>query len=94
LAIAVPLFTFAPKLYAWFLQARMAKLYRRLRAVDANLRDDLTAVQGAALQSDLEAIDRAASILPLRHSDMFFALHFHIDRTRVRLERRLIELRS
>jgi TRAP-type uncharacterized transport system substrate-binding protein len=33
-AIIYPLFNFAPKLYRWFLQDRMRKLYRRLRIVE------------------------------------------------------------
>jgi uncharacterized protein len=94
IAIAVPLFSFAPKLVQWFLNVQLAKLYRRLRAVNARLKKEMTATEGEALQGDLETIDRAASILPMRHSDMFFALQLHIDQTRARLDRRLIELRS
>ena len=45
-----------------------------------------------ALQSDLENIDRAANILPMRHSDLFFALLMHIDMTRTRLASRLVQL--
>jgi hypothetical protein len=94
IAVIIPLFTYAPRFYDWLLRAQLVKLYRRLRAVNAHLKKELTAADGAALQSDLENIDRAASVLPMRHSDMFFALQLHIDQTRARLDRRLIELRS
>lgn len=94
LAIAIPLFSYAPRIYAWFLKAQLIRLYRRLRAVNTGLKKELTAADGAVLQSDLETIDHAANILPMRHSDMFFDLKLHIDQTRVRLDRRLLELRS
>jgi hypothetical protein len=39
-------------------------------------------------------IDRAANVLPMRHSDLFFDLMLHIDLARTRLAARLAELRS
>jgi hypothetical protein len=87
-AIVIPLFTFAPKLYAWLLNLQLARLYHRLRLVNARLKDELTADQVTALQGDLEHIDHAANILPMRHSDLFFSLLMHIDMTRTRLAAR------
>jgi hypothetical protein len=46
------------------------------------------------LQNDLNHIDRAANILPMRHSDLFFALLMHIDMTRTRLASRFVELHA
>ena len=89
IAIVIPLFSFAPRLYAWFLQVYMAKLYRRLRLVETELQTELTVPQVEALQTDLKNIDRATHILPMRHSDQFFALRLHIDLTRTRLASRL-----
>jgi hypothetical protein len=60
-------------------------LYRRLRLVSARLKSELSVQQVAALQTDLENIDHAANVLPMRHSDLFFALLMHIDMTRTRL---------
>ena len=94
LAIAIPVFTYAPRLYEWLLRIRLIRLYRRLRAGNARLKESLTADELAALQVDLEEIDRAANILPMRHSDMYFALLMHIDMTRTRLASRLVELRG
>jgi hypothetical protein len=85
IAIVIPLFTYTPRLYGWLLRLRMARLYRRLRAVDARLQNELTAAEISALQADLENIRRSATILPVRHSDLFFSLLMHIDRTRARL---------
>jgi hypothetical protein len=93
-AVIIPLFTYTPRLYAMFVNLRLARLYRRLRLVNAHLKKELTAEQLTALQGDLEGIDRAATILPMRHSDLFFALLMHIDMTRTRLASRLVALRS
>jgi hypothetical protein len=94
IAIVLPVFSYAPKLYLWFVRDRIQKLYRRLRIADKALLTELTALQVRALQLDLENIDRAASILPMRNSDLFFDLRTHIDRTRAHLATRLVEPRS
>jgi hypothetical protein len=72
----------------------MRTLYRRLRFVDKALLTDLTVPQAQALQTDVDSIDRAASIVPLRNSDLFFDLGTHVDRTRAHLASRLVEVRS
>ena len=92
--IVYPLFNFAPRLYRWSLQGRMRKLYRRLRVVEKTMQAILTAPQLAALQSDLESIDRVSAILPMRQSEMFFSLKRDIDSTRAQLASRLAEARS
>jgi hypothetical protein len=51
----------------------------------------LTAPQMQALQSDLESIDRAATIVPMRNSELFFDLRTHIDRARTNIVTRLAE---
>jgi hypothetical protein len=93
IAILIPLLNYAPKLYLWFLEAYMAKLYRRLRSVETRLQANLTGPEVAGLQSDLEAVDRAVNILPMRHSDLFLSVEGHIDRTRQRLACRLAEVK-
>jgi hypothetical protein len=82
IAIGFPVFSYAPKLYLWFIRDRVRKLYRRLRIVDKALLTELTPPQVQALQKDLESIRRSASIIPMRNSDLFFDLEIHIDRTR------------
>src|SRR5450631_1662107 len=93
-AIFIPIFNFAPKLYQWFLQDRMRKLYRRLRIVEKAMKENLTASQLTALQNDLETIDRVSAILPMRHSETYFGLKRDIDATRTHLASRLVEARS
>jgi TRAP-type uncharacterized transport system substrate-binding protein len=92
IAVVIPIFTYGPKAYEWFVQAYLKKLYRRLRAIDARLQKDLTVTEVAALRSDLDHINRAASVLPMRHSDMFFSMRHHIDQTRALLASRLAAL--
>jgi hypothetical protein len=70
----------------------MSKLYRRLRIIENEMQKTLTATQVAALQTDLENIDRAAKILPMRHSDLFFDFNRHIESTRERLASHLVEV--
>ena len=94
IAIVIPIFTYGPRLYEWLVRAHLRKLYRRLRAIDARLQQELTAAEAAALQSDLDTINRAAGVLPVRHSDMFFLLRDHIDQTRALLAARLGALHS
>jgi TRAP-type uncharacterized transport system substrate-binding protein len=88
-AVVIPLFTYAPKLYVWFLHAYLNRLYRRLRAVETEIDSELTAAQVEALQTDLKDISRAAHILPMRHSDAFIDLVTHIRVTRAELASRL-----
>jgi TRAP-type uncharacterized transport system substrate-binding protein len=94
IAIVIPFFTYAPKLYEWFLHGYLKKLYRRLRTIESKLRTELTAPDVEVLQTELETINRAANILPTRHSDAFFDLIIHIRLTRAELASRLAELRG
>ena len=73
-AICFPLFNFAPRLYGWFSQIKINNLYCRLRAVEKELQAELAVPRLVALQTDLENIDHGASILPMRHSDLFFLI--------------------
>ena len=85
IAIAVPVFSYAPKVYLLVLRRHILKLYRELRVVESGLQPGLSAAQLAGYQDDLDKVDRASSVLPMRHSDLFFSLRAHIDLTRTRL---------
>ena len=93
-AVVIPVFTYAPRLYAWMVNARLLRLYRRLRLVNAQLKKELSGEQLSILQVDLDHIDHAASVLPMRHSDVFFSLLMHIDMTRTRLAARAAALQQ
>jgi hypothetical protein len=85
LAIVFPAFGFAPRLYEWLIQRRLRRLYRRLRVVESTLESELTGPQIKLLESELTEIDRAARAVPLRHSDLYFMIRYHLDQLRSRL---------
>jgi TRAP-type uncharacterized transport system substrate-binding protein len=85
LAIVFPAFGFAPRLYEWFVRQRFRQLYQRLRAIDNAVQAPLSPAKAAALQAELDEIDRATFSVPMRHSDLYFMLRYHLDRTRYRL---------
>ena len=85
LAIIFPAFGFAPRLYEWFVRQRFRQFYQRLRAVENTLQDGLTAVKAKALQAELDEIEQSTITVPMRHSDLYFMLRYHLDRTRSRL---------
>jgi TRAP-type uncharacterized transport system substrate-binding protein len=85
LAITLPAFSFAPRLYSWFVHDQMRRLYRRLRIIDNALQVTVLPQQIPALHSELTDIDCAASGVSMRNSDLYFMLRYHLDRTRARL---------
>jgi TRAP-type uncharacterized transport system substrate-binding protein len=86
LAIVFPAFGFAPRLYEWFVRQRFRELYQRLRAVENALQERLTSAKAEALKIELDDINRATMTVPMRHSDLYFILRYHLDRTRSRLD--------
>ena len=85
LAIVFPAFGFAPRLYEWFVRQRFRQFYQRLRAIENELHERLTAAKAEALQAELDDIERSTITVPMRHSDLYFMLRYHLDRTRSRL---------
>jgi len=94
LAIILPLFSYAPKLYKGLVEHRLNSMYRRLRAIEAILHRDIASAEVAGLEADLASVDRAIHLLaiPMQHSDQFFAIKSHLDLVRVRLGLRRAEL--
>ena len=85
IAIVFPAFSFAPRLYEWILQTRLRTLYRRLRVVENALHRNLSASKIEALRNELADIDKATSTVPMRNSDLYFMLRYHLGQTRARL---------
>ncbi|MFY9837974.1 MAG: hypothetical protein WAK55_16195, partial [Xanthobacteraceae bacterium] len=69
----------------WFIQQRLRQLYRRLRGIENALQTKLTAAEAEALETELDDIDKSTMSVPMRHSDLYFMLRYHLDRTRSRL---------
>jgi hypothetical protein len=85
LAIVFPVFGIAPRLYEWFVRQRFRQFYQRLRAIENALQERPTAAKAEALESELDDIERSTITVPMRHSDLYFMLRYHLDRTRSRL---------
>ncbi len=85
LAIVFPAFSFAPRLYRWFVEQRLRQLYRQLRVIDHTVQSGLTAAKAETLRAELEYIGQATMTVPMGHSDLYFMLRYHLDRTRSRL---------
>jgi TRAP transporter TAXI family solute receptor len=85
LAIVFPAFGFAPRLYGWFIRQRFRQLYQQLRVIENSLQARLTPAQAEALQAELADIESATMTVPMRHSDLYFMLRYHLDQTRSRL---------
>ena len=96
IAIALPLFSYAPKGYKWLVNERLNAMYRRLRSIELRLQRDVTTSEVLTLEADLDGIDRAIHSLavPMRYSDLYFSVKSHLDLVRVRLAARLIQARS
>jgi TRAP-type uncharacterized transport system substrate-binding protein len=89
IAIVVPIFNYAPKVYLWLIRERVRRLYRRLRLVDKELTAEINPSAAQTVQAELDSIARAAAVVPMRNSELFFGLITHIDRTRTQLAQRL-----
>jgi TRAP-type uncharacterized transport system substrate-binding protein len=85
LAIVFPTFGLAPRLYEWFVRQRFRQLYQRLRGIENALQEKPTAAKAEALRAELDDIERSTITVPMRHSDLYFMLRYHLDRTRSRL---------
>jgi hypothetical protein len=85
IAIVLPVFGFAPRLYAWFVQQRLRGLYRRLRVVENALNEELSIPQVEALKNEIADLDRTSNVVPMLNSDLYFMFRYHLDRTRSRL---------
>jgi TRAP-type uncharacterized transport system substrate-binding protein len=94
IAIVLPLFSYAPKLYRSLVENRLGSMYRRLRAIEGSLHKEVTAAEISVLEAEVESVDRASNILgvPMRHSELFFSLKVHIDLVRAHLTSRRVEL--
>jgi TRAP transporter TAXI family solute receptor len=91
IAIIIPIFSYAPRLYKWLVEYRLRALYRRLRAIEANLQNTSMVQDIVALEEELEGLDRetVAFGVPMRHSTVYFSIksHLHLVHTRVRQRR-------
>jgi TRAP-type uncharacterized transport system substrate-binding protein len=96
IAIIIPMFSYGPDLYRWLVQYRMRPLYRRLRVIETTLQTATSAPEIAALEGEVESLDRAIHGLgaPVKHSDLYFTLKSHLNLVRTRIGLRHTEMRG
>jgi hypothetical protein len=75
---------------------RLGSLYRRLRVIEASLQKGASSAEFAALEAELESVDRAIHLLgePMQHSNLYFSIESHLDLVRTRLDLRRARLRG
>jgi hypothetical protein len=94
-AIAVfPLLSYGPRIYRWFVEYRLLKLYKRLRSIERHLKDNIAIKDVEELKAQVESLDREIVALgvPMRHSDIYFTMKSHLNLVRNRLDMRSIQL--
>jgi hypothetical protein len=96
IAIVLPLFSYGPRIYRWFVEYRLLKLYTRLRDIERQLKDNITAKSVAELKAQVESLDREIIALgvPMSHSDLYFTMKSHLNLVRNRLDTRGIQLQG
>ncbi len=89
LGIVLPLIKILPKLYNWFIEQYTDKLFRRLRVlhIDIEKTRDLSVLK--EMEKELNSIDRAAHLLPMRNTNLYFSLIGRVDNERRLMEKQL-----
>jgi TRAP transporter TAXI family solute receptor len=89
-----PLLSYGPRIYRWFVEYRLLKLYKRLRSIERHLKDNIAIKDVEELKAQVESLDREIVALgvPMRHSDIYFTMKSHLNLVRHRLDMRSIQL--
>jgi len=87
LTLLLPLIRFAPAIYHWRIHARLCRIYGELKFLEQDLSQVQTEETRHELIKRLDAIEEAASRMPipLRFTDMLYTLKAHINLVRTRL---------
>ena len=93
IAVGLPLFGYAPRLYRWLVEYRLGSIYRSLRLIEGSLQAGIDREEIAALAVELERLDRELNNhrVPMRHSDIFFRVKSDLHLVRMRLEAQRLE---
>ncbi len=88
IAIILPLFSYGPRIYRAFVEYHLLALYKRLRVIERNLKDNIEVEDVARLNAQIERLDREMSDMgvPVQHSDLYFMMKSHLNLVRNRLE--------
>ena len=86
LGVVLPLFKFLPKIYNWFIEKYVDKLMQRLRIIHIDINNATESSSLNVIEKELNEIDKAAHLLPMGHTNLYFSLIGRIDS-----ERKLIQ---
>jgi TRAP-type uncharacterized transport system substrate-binding protein len=86
LGIGLPLIKILPKIYKWFIEKYVDNLMQRLRIVHIDLNSTTEPSSLNAIEAELNSIDRASHLLPMRHTNHYFSLIGRIDSERKLLD--------
>lgn len=90
MAISIPLFKLLPKIYNWFIKRYTDNLFQRLRLLHLKLQQSIDVASFKTIQDELHSIDRATHLLPMWHTDLYFALIGRIENERKLLEKTIL----
>jgi TRAP-type uncharacterized transport system substrate-binding protein len=88
IAVVLPLFSYGPRIYRWFVEYHLVALYKRLRVIERNLKDNIGAEDVSRLKAQIESLDREIIDMgvPMQHSDLYFMMKSHLNLVRNRLD--------
>jgi hypothetical protein len=89
LGIVLPLVKIVPKLYNWFIEQYTDKLFRRLRILHVDVEQTRDVLVLKEMEQELNSIDQAAHLLPMRNTNLYFSLIGRIDNERKLLVKQL-----
>ena len=94
IAIVLPLFSYGPRIYRSFVAYHLLTLYKRLRVIERNLKDDIGVEEVTRLKAQIESLDREMIDMgvPVQHSDLYFMMKSHLNLVRNRLDALGIQL--
>lgn len=75
IAIVLPLFSYGPRIYRSFVEYHLLALYKRLRIIERNLKDNIGVEDVTRLKAQIESLDR--EIIDMGRSDAAFGSLFH-----------------
>ena len=88
IAIVLPLFSYGPRIYRSFVAYHLLALYKRLRVIERNLKDNIGVEDVTRLKAQIETLDREMIDMgvPVQHSDLYFMMKSHLNLVRDRLD--------
>lgn len=89
LALLVPLFRYAPTLYAWRVRSRIYRWYGKLKKLEFDLDVDTASLDVKAALQELDEVERGVSQIrtPLSHAEHLYNLRAHIELVRQRVQK-------